>query len=88
MDAATFPRLSPAHILECLRQLQVPFSAETLEHPAKGAMAKAYESLAVILGCCSQEELMAGPQFAAMALFDNPELYDDAISERKSFYAV
>mmetsp|Transcript_12155 Transcript_12155/g.37045 ORF Transcript_12155/g.37045 Transcript_12155/m.37045 type:complete len:455 (-) Transcript_12155:122-1486(-) len=75
----SFPILSPEEIIQCLSELQIPFSEEQLRKPTGDGVRSVFEQFLELVVGSSREELNQ-PVFGAADVLSYPELHEESIS--------
>ncbi|KAL0042016.1 hypothetical protein WJX77_000793 [Trebouxia sp. C0004] len=78
MSGFSFPILSNQELLPCLKEMDLPLSAEQISKPTFEILQRLYEILVTTLLGVTREELQQ-PVFMAIDTLEYPELHDESI---------
>lgn len=76
----SFPILNADEIVQCLKELQIPFSEEQLKKPTSESIRATYEQILELLLGISREELQQ-PVFQALDVLSYPELHEYSVGQ-------
>ncbi|KAA6429433.1 MAG: kinetochore Nuf2, partial [Trebouxia sp. A1-2] len=78
MSGFSFPILSNQELLPCLKEMDLPLTAEQISKPTFEILQRIYEILVTTLLGVTREELQQ-PVFMAIDTLEYPELHDESI---------
>ncbi|EME32654.1 kinetochore protein Nuf2 [Galdieria sulphuraria] len=76
----SFPILNAEEIVQCLKELQIPFSEEQLKKPTSEGIRATYEQILELLLGISRDELQQ-PVFQALDVLSYPELHEYSVGQ-------
>lgn len=77
--AYSFPLLKTPDILQCMSDLQIPFTADDLLRPTLQCMLAVYDAFADMLMGVTREDY-SQPSYAALEFLTHPEIYSESLA--------